>query len=103
MSAAVRIPKDGEYLFGGKLLESVDTDITMHKRAKEVTSRLAKPRRVEDFRRQRPRQFTSFSSRGRSRPFCARGRGFGRPVRSRGGAFGRGSSVGLPASVPSRK
>ena len=32
VSAAVRIPKDGEYLFGGKLHESVDTDITMHKR-----------------------------------------------------------------------
>ena len=34
VSAAVRIPKDGEYLFGGKLLKSVDTDITMHKRAR---------------------------------------------------------------------
>ena len=50
VSAAVRIPRDGEYLFGGKLLDSVDTDVTMHKRAKEVTSRLAKPRRVDDIR-----------------------------------------------------
>ena len=64
VSAAVGIPKDGEYLFGGKLLESVDTDIAMHKRAKEVASRLAKPRRVDDIRRQRLRQFTSFSFRG---------------------------------------
>ena len=103
VSAAVRIPKDGEYLFGGKLLESVDTDITMHKRAKEVASRLAKPRRVDNIRRQRLRQFTSFSSRGRSRPFRARGRGFGRSARGRGGAYGRGSPVGLPASIPSRK
>ena len=63
VSAAVRIPKDGEYLFGGKLLESVDTDINMHKRAKEVASRLAKPRRVDEFRRQRPRPLTSF-------PYC---------------------------------
>ena len=45
----VRIPKDGEYLFGGKLLDSVDTDITMHKRAKEVASRLANPRRDGTF------------------------------------------------------
>ena len=41
VSAAVRIPRDGEFLFGGKLLESVDSDISMHKRAKEVAGRLA--------------------------------------------------------------
>ena len=40
VSAAVRIPRDGEFLFGGKLLESVDSDISMHKRAKEVAGRL---------------------------------------------------------------
>ena len=49
MSAAVRIHKDGEYLFGGKLLDCVDTDITMNKRAKEVASRLAKPRHDDVF------------------------------------------------------
>ena len=99
VSAAVRIPRDGEYLFGGKLLDSIDTDISMHKRAKEVASRLAKPRHVDDLRKQRPRA-TSFSSHGRWQSFRARGRGFGR---GRGGAFGRGYSARPPSSVPSRK
>ena len=31
VSAAVRIPRDGEFLFGGKFLDSVDSDISMHK------------------------------------------------------------------------
>ena len=75
----------------------------MHKRANEVASRLAKPRRDDAFRRQRQRPFTSFSSRGRGRPFRVRGRGFSRSARGRGGAYGRGSPIWHPTSVPSRK
>ena len=102
VSAAVRIPRDGEYLFGGKLLDSIDTDNSMHKRAKEVASRLAKPRRIDDLRKQRPRA-TSFSSHGRWQSFRAHGRGFGRSAHGRGGAYGRGYSARPPSSVPSRK
>ena len=102
VSAAVRIPKDGEYLFNGRLLDSVDTDLSMNKRVKEVSSRLAKPRREDAFRRTRTRPYTSFSSQGRGRSFRARGRGFSRPTRGRGGAFGRGFG-GLPSSVASHK
>ena len=40
VSAAVRIPRDGNFLFGGKLLDSIDTDISMQKRAKEVVGKL---------------------------------------------------------------
>ena len=100
--AAVCIPRDREYLFGGKLLDSIDTDISMHKRAKEVASRLAKPRRVDYLRKQRSRA-TSFSSHGRWHSFRARGRGFGRCARGRGGASGRGFAARPPSSVPSRK
>ena len=56
VSAAVRIPRDGEYLFGGKLLDSIDTDISLHKRAKEVASRLAKPHCVRRLL-ERPRYY----------------------------------------------
>ena len=73
ISAAVRIPRDGEFLFGGKFLDGVDSDISMHKRAKEVAGRLAKPRFSDASRRQR---------------FRARGRGFRRSVRGRGAAYG---------------
>ena len=103
VSAAVRIPRDGEFLFGGKLLESVDSDISMHKRAKEVAGRLAKPRFSDAPRGQRFRPYTSFSSRGRGQPFRARGRGFRRSVRGRGMAQGRGTPVWSASSVPSRK
>ena len=67
MSAAVRIHKDGEYLFGGKLLDCVDTDITMNKRAKEVASRLAKPRRDVVFRSSA--SIHLFFLRGQGHPF----------------------------------
>ena len=36
ISAAVRIPRDGEFLFFGKFLDGIDSDISMHKRAREV-------------------------------------------------------------------
>ena len=35
ISAAVRIPRDGEFLFFGKFLDGVDSDFSMHKRARE--------------------------------------------------------------------
>ena len=41
MSEAVRIPRDGEYLFGRKLLVGIDTDILLLKRAKEVDNEIA--------------------------------------------------------------
>ena len=104
VNAAVRIPKDGEFLFGGKLLECVDSDISMHKRAKEVAGRLAKPRFSENVSRgQRFRPYTSFSSRGRGQPFRARGRGFRRSVRGRGMAQGRGFPMWSSSSGSSQK
>ena len=103
ISAAVRIPRDGEFLFGGKFLDSVDSDISMHKRAKEVAGRLAKPRVSDALRRQRFRPFTSISSRGRGQPFRVRGRGSRRSVRGRGTAYGRGTPVWSASSAPSRK
>ena len=81
ISAAVRIPRDGEFLFFGKFLDGIDSDISMHKRAREVAGRIAKPRFCNASRRQRFRSATSFSSRGRVQSFRARGRGFRRPVR----------------------
>ena len=103
ISAAVRIPRDGEFLFGGKFLDGVDSDISMHKRAREVASRVAKPRFSNASRGQRFRPVTSFSSRGRAQPFRARGRGFRRPVRGRGAAYGRGTPVWSAASASNRK
>ena len=103
LSAAVRIPRDGEFLFGGKLLDGVDSDISMHKRAREVAGRIAKPRFRYASRGQRFHPVTSFSSRGRAQPFRARGRGFRRPVRGRGAAYGRGTPVWSAASVANRK
>ena len=103
LSAAVRIPRDGEFLFGGKLLDGVDSDISMHKRAREVAGRIARPRFRYASRGQRFQPVTSFSSRGRAQPFRARGRGFRRPVRGRGAAFGRGTPVWSAASVANRK
>ena len=101
VSAAVRTPKDGKYLFGGKLFEGVDTDLSMQKRVREVASRLAKPQRGDVFRR-RMRPYTSFSTRDRGRSFRARRAGFSRSARGRGGAFGRGFG-GPPSTFPSRK
>ena len=73
VSAAVRIPRDGEFLFGGKFLDSVDSDISMHKRAKEVAGRLAKPRFSDALRRQLFRPFTScFLPRPRTALSCPR-------------------------------
>ena len=103
ISAAVRIPRDGEFLFGGKFLDGVDSDISMHKRAREVAGSIAKPRFSDASRRQRFRPATSFSSRGRAQPFRARGRGFRRPVRGRGAAYGRGTPVWSAASASNRK
>ena len=103
ISAAVRIPRDGEFLFGGKFLDGVDSDISMHKRAREVAGRIAKPRFSDASRGQRFRPVTSFSSRGRAQPFRARGRGFRRPVRGRGAAYGRGTPVWSAASASNRK
>ena len=103
ISAAVRIPRDGEFLFGGKFVDGVDSDISMHKRAREVAGRIAKPRFSDASRRQRFRPATSFSSRGRAQPFRARGRGFRRPVRGRGAAYGRGTPVWSAASASNRK
>ena len=103
ISAAVRIPRDGEFLFSGKFLDGVDSDISMHKRAREVAGRIAKPRFSDASRRQRFRPATSFSSRGRAQPFRARGRGFRRPVRGRGAAYGRGTPVWSAASASNRK
>ena len=51
VSAAVRTPKDGKFLFGGKLFEGVDTDLSMLKRVREVASQVAKPQRGDAFRR----------------------------------------------------
>ena len=104
VNAAVRIPRDGEFLFGGKLLECVDSDISMHKRAREVAGRLAKPRLSENvLRGQRFRPYTSFSSRGRGQPFRVRGRGFRRSVRGRGMAQGRGFPMWSSSSGFSQK
>ena len=104
VNAAVRIPRDGEFLFGGKLLDCVDSDITMHKRAREVAGRLAKPRfSANASRGQRFSPFTSLSSRGRGQPFRARGRGYRRSVRGRGMAQGRGSPLWSSSSGNSRK
>ena len=103
ISAAVQIPRDGEFLFGGKFLDGVDSDISMHKRAREVAGRIAKPRFSDASRRQRFCPATSFSSRGRAQPFRARGRGFRRPVRGRGAAYGRGTPVWSAASASNRK
>ena len=103
ISAAVRIPRDGEFLFFGKFLDGIDSDISMHKRAREVAGRIAKPRFCNASRRQRFRSATSFSSRGRVQSFRARGRGFRRPVRGRGAACGRATSVWSAASASSRK
>ena len=103
ISAAVRIPRDGEFLFFGKFLDGVDSDISMHKRAREVAGRIAKPRFCDASRRQRFRSATSFSSHGRAQPFRARGRGFRRPVRGRGAACGRGTSVWSAASASNHK
>ena len=69
ISAAVRIPRDGEFLFFGKFLDGIDSDISMHKRAREVAGRIAKPRFCNASRRQRFRSATSFSSRGRVQSF----------------------------------
>ena len=98
ISAAVQIPRDGEFL-----LDGLDSDISMHKRAKEVAGRLAKPRFSDASRRQRFRPSTSFSSRGRGQSFRARGRGFRHSVRGRGAAYGRGTSVWSAASASNRK
>ena len=103
VSAAIRIPRDGEFLFGGKFLDCVDSDISMHKRAKEVAGRLAKPRFSDALRRQRFRPFTSLSSCGRGQSFRVRGRGSRRSVRGRGTAYGRGTPVWSASSAPSRK
>ena len=103
ISAAVRIPRDGEFLFFGKFLDGIDSDISMHKRAREVAGRIAKPRFCNASRRQRFRSATSFSSRGRVQSFRVRGRGFRRPVRGRGAACGRATSVWSAASASSRK
>ena len=103
ISAAVRIPRDGEFLFFGKFLDGIDSDISMHKRAREVAGRIAKPRFCNASRRQRFRSATSFSSRGRVQSFRARGRGFRRPVRGRGAACGRATSVWSAASTSSHK
>ena len=53
ISAAVRIPRDGEFLFFGKFLDGIDSDISMHKRAREVAGRIAKPSFCNASRRQR--------------------------------------------------
>ena len=103
ISAAVRIPRDGEFPFFGKFLDGIDSDISMHKRAREVAGRIAKPRLCNASRRQRFRSATSFSSRGRVQSFRVRGRGFRRPVRGRGAACGRATSVWSAASASSRK
>ena len=103
VSAVSRIPRDGEYLFGEKLLESVDSDISMQKRAKEVVQKLSLPRRAADFRKPYSRPFTSFPSRARGAySFRSRGRGFRRPARGRGGAGGR-TPQGTPPSSGSNR
>ena len=53
ISAAVRIPRDGEFLFFGKFLDGIDSDISMHKRAREVAGSIAKPSFCNASRRQR--------------------------------------------------
>ena len=95
--------EEGEFLFGGKFLDCMDNDISMHKRAKEVADRLAKPRFSDATHRQRVRPFTSFSSRGRGQPFRAHGRGFRRSVRGRGTTYGRGTPVWSASSTQNRK
>ena len=50
---------DAEHYVTGAVLDSVDTDIILNKRAKEVANWLAKPRRDDVFRRQRQHLFTS--------------------------------------------
>ena len=102
VSAAVRLPRDGKFLFGGRLLDSIVLDIDMHKRAKDLTSRLDKVS---------PRRGVSFRSKPYSRPFShpvrssfrTRGRGFGRSARGRGRSFARRSPGGPPPSAQSRK
>ena len=103
ISAAVSNPPGRGVSFLGKFLDGIDSDISMHKRAREVAGRIAKPRFCNASRRQRFRSATSFSSRGRVQSFRARGRGFRRPVRGRGAACGRATSVWSAASASSRK
>ena len=105
VSAAVRIPRDGKFLFGGRLLDSIDSDIDMHKRAQDLTSRLDKvrPRRGESFRsRPYSRPFAVFPHPVRS-SFRARGRGSGRSARGRGRPFARRFPGGPPPSAQGRK
>ena len=103
-SAANRIPRDGQFLFAGKLLDSIDTDNAMFKRAKEVADRTAKARVGRPDTRRRTRFFsTSYPSRGRNQSFRARGRGDSRAARGRGGAAGRGSSAKPSTYIPQRK
>ena len=75
--AVNRLPRDGPFIFGGRFLDAVDSDISMNLRAKEVARGL-RPRSFS-FRGSRARGGASASSRPSGfRRFASRGRGFTR-------------------------
>ena len=61
--AVDRIPRVGQYIFGGKFLEAVDSDLNMNKRAREVAERF-RPHRPDSFCRFRGGRSSIFPSEG---------------------------------------
>ena len=80
--AVDRIPREGPFLFGGKLLDAVDSDLVMNKRAMEVAAKVksqtrgSQPFRRGSFRRIRGGRATyTVPTFARGSSFRARGRG----------------------------
>ena len=94
--AVDRIPRVGQHIFGGKFLEAVDSDLSMNKRAREVTDKF-KPRHSDSFRKPRGGRSFHFPSFGRYRGQRSRGRGQSRYTLS---CFRGGSGAKVAASNP---
>ena len=95
--AVDQIPRVGRYIFGGKFLEAVDSDLNMNKRAREVADRF-RPQRPDSFRRFRGGRSSLFPSRGRFRGQRSRAGGQARfsVSRYRGGSRARFSGSTPP-------
>ena len=95
--AVNQIPRVGQFIFGGKFLEAVDSDLNMNKRAREVAERF-RPHRPDSFRRFHGGRSSLFPSRDRFRGQCSRAGGQARfsLSRYRGGSRARFSDSTPP-------